>query len=58
LPAFVALAVGAALSGQVAVTDPHAMWVLYARIGQSLRHVVSTSVPGPREMTSARAATS
>ena len=45
LPAFVALAVGAALSGRLAVTDPLAMWVLYARIGQSLTHVVSTSVP-------------
>jgi uncharacterized MAPEG superfamily protein len=45
LPAFVALAVGAALSGRLAVTDPLAMWVLYARIGQSLTHVVSISVP-------------
>jgi uncharacterized MAPEG superfamily protein len=45
LPAFVALALGASLAGRLDVTDPLAMWVLYARIGQSVTHVISTSVP-------------
>lgn len=45
LPIFTALAVVAHLSGRAGVTDPLAMWVLYARIGQSLTHIVSTSVP-------------
>jgi uncharacterized MAPEG superfamily protein len=45
LPAFAALALGASISGRLNVTDPLAMWVLYARIGQSLTHIVSTSVP-------------
>jgi uncharacterized MAPEG superfamily protein len=45
LPVFVALALGASISGQLAVTDPLAMWILYARIGQSLTHIASTSVP-------------
>ena len=33
------------MRGRLAVTDPLAMWVLYARIGQSLTHIVSTSIP-------------
>lgn len=45
LPLFAALALGAYMSGRVDVTDPLAMWVLYARIGQSLTHIISTSVP-------------
>ncbi len=45
LPAFAALALGASIGGRLDVTDPLAMWVLYARIGQSLTHIVSTSVP-------------
>lgn len=45
LPAFAAIALVAHLSGRSAVTDPLAMWVLYARIGQSLTHIASTSVP-------------
>jgi len=44
LPAFAALVLGASLAGQSAVTDPLAMSVLIARIGQSVTHVVSTSV--------------
>ena len=44
-PIFVALAVVASASSRLAVTDPLAMWVLYARIGQSLTHLVSVSVP-------------
>jgi uncharacterized MAPEG superfamily protein len=45
LPVFAAIALVAHLSGRATVTDPLAMWVLYARIGQSLAHVASTSVP-------------
>jgi len=45
LPLFAALALGASLGGRLDVTDPLAMWVLYARIGQSAVHVASTSVP-------------
>jgi uncharacterized MAPEG superfamily protein len=45
LPIFGALALVAYATNQLAVTDPLAMWLLYARIGQSLTHMVSTSVP-------------
>ena len=45
LPVFVALAAGASLAGKVALLDPLAMSLLYARIGQSVTHLVSTSVP-------------
>ncbi len=45
LPAFVAIAAGASMAGRLGVTDPLAMWVLYARIAQSLVHIASTSVP-------------
>jgi uncharacterized MAPEG superfamily protein len=45
LPIFGALALASYASNQLAVTDPLAMWVLYARIGQSLTHIISTSVP-------------
>jgi len=45
LPLFAALALGASVSGRLDVTDPLAMWVLYARIGQSVTHIISTSVP-------------
>ncbi|MBI3786017.1 MAG: MAPEG family protein [Deltaproteobacteria bacterium] len=45
LPLFAALALGASISGRLSVTDPLAMWVLYARLGQSLTHILSTSVP-------------
>jgi uncharacterized MAPEG superfamily protein len=44
LPLFAAIALGASISGRLDVTDPLAMWVLYARIGQTLTHIVSTSV--------------
>jgi uncharacterized MAPEG superfamily protein len=43
LPVFVAIALGASIAGRLDVTDPLAMWVLYARIGQTLTHIVSTS---------------
>jgi uncharacterized MAPEG superfamily protein len=45
LPMFVALALGASLAGRLDVTDPLALWVLFARIAQSVTHIVSTSVP-------------
>jgi uncharacterized MAPEG superfamily protein len=45
LPLFAALALGASIAGRLSVTDPLAMWVLWARIGQSLTHIASTSVP-------------
>ena len=44
LPLFVAIALAASIAGRLAVTDPLAMYVLYARVGQSLTHLVSTSV--------------
>jgi len=44
LPVFAALALGASMAGRLDVTDPLAMWVLYARIAQSLTHIASTSV--------------
>jgi uncharacterized MAPEG superfamily protein len=45
LPAFAAIALVAQAAGRLDVTDPLAMWVLYARIAQSLAHLASTSVP-------------
>ena len=45
LPMFGALVVAAGLAGKSVVTDPLALWVLGARIGQSVTHVISTSVP-------------
>ena len=43
LPVFAALVLGAALSGRGAVTDSLAMLAVYARIGQSTVHLLSTS---------------
>ena len=45
LPAFAALALAAQIAGRLDVTDPWAMIVLYARIGQSVTHIASVSVP-------------
>lgn len=45
LPLFVALALAASLAGRSAVTDPLAMTLLYARLGQTLTHLASTSPP-------------
>jgi protein-disulfide isomerase/uncharacterized MAPEG superfamily protein len=45
LPIFGALALVAYATNQLTVTDPLAMWVLWARIGQSVTHMISTSVP-------------
>ncbi len=35
----------AVMSGQGAISDQYAMWILYARVAQSLVHLASTSVP-------------
>ena len=45
LPVFASLVLVAHLTGNGAITDPLALWVLAARIGQSTVHVVSTSHP-------------
>ena len=44
LPMFAALVVAATLSGKASVTDPLAHWVFVARVGQSITHLLSTSV--------------
>lgn len=43
LPIFAAVVLAARVAGQPAVTDPLALWVLAARVGQSSVHLVSTS---------------
>lgn len=45
LPMFTALVAGASLAGRGSITDPLALWFLGARIGQSVTHLASTSVP-------------
>ena len=45
LPVFAALALAASVAGRLDVTDPLARTVLWARIGQSVTHVASVSVP-------------
>jgi uncharacterized MAPEG superfamily protein len=44
IPLFVALLLFAEVSGNTAITDPTAMWLVYARIAQSLVHIASVSV--------------
>lgn len=44
LPLFAAIALAASITNRLGVLDPFAPYVLYARIGQSLTHVASTSV--------------
>lgn len=44
LPLFVAIALAAQLANRVAVLDPLAMYLLCARIGQSLTHLASTNI--------------
>ena len=39
-----AIALAAVIANKVTVLDPLALYVLYARIGQSLTHLVSTSI--------------
>jgi uncharacterized MAPEG superfamily protein len=43
LPVFAALIAVAAASGQLGVTDKVAMWVLYARIAQSVTHMIGVT---------------
>jgi uncharacterized MAPEG superfamily protein len=45
LPLFAAIALGASIAGRLDVTDGLAMWVFYFRLGQSVTHLASTSVP-------------
>lgn len=45
LPLFAAIALAASLLGKLAVVDPLAMYLVYARVGQSLVHISSTSIP-------------
>ena len=45
IPLFLALLLYAMASNQTAITDPGAMILLGARIGQSVVHMISTSVP-------------
>jgi uncharacterized MAPEG superfamily protein len=44
LPLFVAIALSASIANKLAILDPLALYVLYARIGQSLTHLASTSI--------------
>ena len=45
IPLFLALLLFTLVSNQSAVTDPSAMILLGARVGQSVVHMISTSVP-------------
>ncbi len=45
LPVVGAVILSAAAAGKSAVTDPLAMPLLYARLGQSVIHIASTAVP-------------
>ena len=45
LPLFAVIALYALISEQTSVTDPLALVLLAARIGQSTVHIISTSVP-------------
>lgn len=42
LPAFAALVLVALMTGHAQLTDPLALWLVAARIGQSVTHLVST----------------
>jgi uncharacterized MAPEG superfamily protein len=44
LPLFGAIVLAALLVNKVSVIDPLAMYLLYARIGQSMTHLASTSI--------------
>ena len=43
LPVFAALVAAAGLSGQFSIMESTVMYVLYARIGQSIAHLISTA---------------
>lgn len=44
LPLFVAIALAASIANKLAVLDPLALYVLYARVGQSVTHLASTNI--------------
>ena len=44
-PVFAAIVVVAALLGKIAIADAVAGYVLYARIAQSVAHIIGTSLP-------------
>jgi uncharacterized MAPEG superfamily protein len=44
IPVFLAVLLFAMVSGQSAITDPTACWLLYARVAQSLVHMASVSL--------------
>lgn len=44
LPLFVAIALAASIANKLTVLDPLALYVLYARVGQSVTHLASTNV--------------
>lgn len=43
LPVFAAVVLIASLAGQMAVLEPTVIYVLYARVAQSIVHIISTS---------------
>lgn len=45
LPIAAAVGLAGVLAGKAAITDPLAMPLLYLRVGQSIAHLISTSVP-------------
>jgi uncharacterized MAPEG superfamily protein len=45
LPIFAAVGLAGVVAGKAAITDPLAMPLLYLRVGQSVAHLISTSVP-------------
>jgi uncharacterized MAPEG superfamily protein len=45
LPLFAAIVLAASLMNKIGVIDPLAMYLLYARVGQSVTHLASTSIP-------------
>ncbi|TXH66048.1 MAG: MAPEG family protein [Lysobacteraceae bacterium] len=45
LPVFAAIVLGAYAADSSAITDPLAMWVVAARIAQSIVHLWSTGIP-------------
>lgn len=44
LPLFAAIVLAASIANKVPLLDPIAMYVLYARVGQSLTHLASTGI--------------
>jgi uncharacterized MAPEG superfamily protein len=43
LPIFAAIVLAASVAGKLAVTDAVALWVLYARIAQSVTHMIGVT---------------